>query len=190
MSRGMDTARQQADSIRQRAFRDAMGLFPTGVTLVTAHGPDGHDQAITANSVTSVSLDPLLLLVCVEHASRLHDVVLAAGRFAVSVLGLDGEPISRKLARRGHDTEGALAGVAHHRGPHTGALVLDEALATFECVTTAVHPGGDHTVLIAEVLAVEMPRPEAEPLVWHRARYTALAVPPDGEAEDGADLTG
>jgi hypothetical protein len=57
---------------------------------------------------------------------------------------------------------------------------LDEALATFECVTTAAHPGGDHTVLIGEVLAVEMPRPEAEPLVWHRARYTALASPPDG----------
>jgi flavin reductase len=185
----MDTARQ-ADLIRQRAFRDAMGLFPTGVTLVTARGPDGEDQAITANSVTSVSLDPLLLLVCVEHASRLHQVVLSAGRFAVSVLGLDGEPISRKLARRGHDTEGALAGVRHHRGPHTGALVLDEALATFECVTTAAHPGGDHTVLIGEVLAVEMPRPEAEPLVWHRARYTALASPPDGEDEDATDLTG
>jgi flavin reductase len=186
----MDTARQQADQIRQRAFRDAMGLFPTGVTLVTARGADGADHAITANSVTSVSLDPLLLLVCVEHASRLHDVVLSAGRFAVSVLGLDGEPISRKLARRGHDTEGALAGVPHHRGPHTGALVLDEALATFECVTTAVHPGGDHTVLIAEVLAVEMPRPEADPLVWHRARYTGLAAPPDGEADEAADLTG
>jgi flavin reductase (DIM6/NTAB) family NADH-FMN oxidoreductase RutF len=185
----MDTARQ-ADLVRQRAFRDAMGLFPTGVTLVTARGPDGEDQAITANSVTSVSLEPLLLLVCVEYASRLHHVVLSAGRFAVSVLGLDGEPISRKLARRGHDTEGALAGVPHHRGPHTGALLLDEALATFECVTTAAHPGGDHTVLIGGVLAVEMPRPEAEPLVWHRARYTALASPPDGPAEDATDLTG
>ena len=79
MSGEMDTARQ-ADLFRQRAFRDAMGLFPTGVTLVTARGPDGEDQAITANSVTSVSLDPLLLLVCVEHASRLHHVVLSAGR--------------------------------------------------------------------------------------------------------------
>ena len=74
--------------------------------------------------------------------------------------------------------------------PFKCALVLDEALATFECVTTAVQPGGDHTVLIAEVLAVEMPRPEAEPLVWHRARYTALAAPADGAAEDATDLTG
>ena len=185
MSGEMDTARQQADSIRQRAFRDAMGQFPTGVTLVTARGPDGTDQAITANSFTSVSLDPLLVLVCVEHASRLHDIVLAAGRWAVSVLPVEAEPISRKLARRGHDTAGALAGVAHHRGPHTGALLLDGALATFECATVAAHPGGDHTVLLGEVLAVDMPSPQSSPLAYHRGRYTSVATP-DGST----DLTG
>jgi flavin reductase (DIM6/NTAB) family NADH-FMN oxidoreductase RutF len=166
----MDTARHPGDSDRQRAFRDAMGLFPTGVTLVTARSADGVDQAITANSFTSVSLDPLLVLVCVEHASRLHDVALAAGRWGVSVLSLDGEPLSRKLARRGHDTAGALAGVAHHRGPHTGALLLDGALATFECVTVAAHPGGDHTVLLGEVLAVDMPHPEEPPLAYRSRR--------------------
>jgi flavin reductase len=170
---------QEADPARQRAFRDAMALFPTGVTLVTARGPDGTDHAITANSVTSVSLRPLLLLVCVEHASRLHDVVLESGRWAVSVLGLDGEPVSRKLARRGHDTAGALAGVAHHRGGFTGALLLDTALSTFECRTVAAHPGGDHTVLIGEVVAVDIPHPEAAPLAWHRGRYTALVSPAD-----------
>lgn len=156
-----------------------MGLFPTGVTLVTGVAADGVDHAITANSVTSVSLEPILLLVCVEHASRLHGAVLESGLWAVSVLGLDGEPVSRKLASRGHDTAGALAGVAHHRGPHTGALLLDEALATFECRTVAAHPGGDHTVLLGEVLAIGTPRPESAPLVWHRGRYTALAEPPE-----------
>ena len=161
----------------KRRFRDAMGLFPTGVTLVTGVAADGVDHAITANSVTSVSLEPVLLLVCIEHASRLHGAVLESGRWAVSVLGLDGEPVSRKLASRGHDTAGALAGVPHHRGPHTGALLLDEALATFECRTVAAHPGGDHTVLLGEVLAVGTPRPEVAPLVWHRGRYTALAEP-------------
>ena len=163
----------------RRRFRDAMGLFPTGVTLVTGVAADGVDHAITANSVTSVSLDPVLLLVCVEHASRLHGAVLESGLWAVSVLGLDGEPVSRKLASRGHDTLGALAGVPHSRGRHTGALLLDEALSTFECRTVATHPGGDHTVLIGEVLSIGTPRPEAPPLVWHRARYTALAEPPE-----------
>jgi flavin reductase len=184
----MDTP--ATDPISQRVFRDAMAQFPTGVTLVTARGADGVDQAITANSFTSVSLDPLLVLVCVEYASRLHDVVLAAGRWGVSVLGVDGEPISRKLARRGHDTAGALAGVPHHRGPHTGALLLDGALATFECATVAAHPGGDHTVLLGEVLAVDMPHPEAPPLTWHRGRYTALAEPPDPAVDPATDLTG
>ena len=175
MSEGMDDT---AEARRQRRFRDAMGLFPTGVTLLTARTADGTDYAITANSVTSVSLDPLLLLVCVEHASRLHDVVLASGLWGVSVLGLDGEPVSRRLARRGHDTARALAGVPHHRGPETGALLLDTALSTFECRTIAAHPGGDHTVLIGEVLAIAMPRSDAAPLVWYRGRYTALAEPP------------
>jgi flavin reductase (DIM6/NTAB) family NADH-FMN oxidoreductase RutF len=64
--------------------------------------------------------------------------------------------------------------------------LLDSALATFECATTAAHPGGDHTVLIGAVLAVETPHPEAPPLVWHRGRYTALAEPPEGPT----DLTG
>lgn len=168
------------DETAQRRFRDAMGLFPTGVTLVTARAADGADVAITANSVTSVSLDPLLLLVCVEHASRLHGAVLESGLWAVSVLGLDGEPLSRRLARRGHDTAEALAGVPHARGPETGALLLGTALSTFECRTVAAHPGGDHTVLIGEVLAVDTPRPDAPPLTWHRGRYTALTEHPDG----------
>jgi flavin reductase (DIM6/NTAB) family NADH-FMN oxidoreductase RutF len=182
----MDHAARAADPIRQRHFRDAMGLFPTGVTLVTTRAPDGTDHAITANSVTSVSLNPMLLLVCVEHASRLHDAVLASGLWAVSVLGRDGEPLSRRLARRGHDTDGALAGVPHSRGRFTGALLLDLALSTFECRTVAAHPGGDHTVLIGEVLAVTTPRPEAPPLVWHRGRYTDLVEPVDLRT----DLTG
>lgn len=154
-----------------------MGLFPTGVTLVTGLAADGTDLAITANSVTSVSLDPILMLVCIEHASRLHGAVLESGLWAVSMLGLDSEPVSRKLASRGHDTAGALAGVPHHRGRHTGALLLDGALSTFECRTVAAHPGGDHTVLIGEVLDIGIPDPQAPPLVWHRGRYTALAEP-------------
>lgn len=182
MSGSMDDMAERG----RRRFRDAMGLFPTGVTLVSTRAADGTDHAITANSVTSVSLRPLLLLVCVEHASRLHDAVLESGLWAVSVLGLDGEPVSRRLARRGHDTLGALAGVPHSRGPETGALLLDTALSTFECRTTAAHPGGDHTVLLGEVLAVRTPRPDAPPLAWHRGRYTALAEPPPSSA----DLTG
>ena len=163
--------------VGQRRYRDAMGLFPTGVTLLTTRSPDGVDYGMTANSVTSVSLDPLLLLVCVEHASRLHNALLASGLWGISVLPRDAEPLSRRLARRGHGTSEVLATVPHHRGELTGALLLDGALSTFECRTWAAHPGGDHTVVIGEVLAVATPRPDLVPLAWYRGRYTGLATP-------------
>jgi flavin reductase (DIM6/NTAB) family NADH-FMN oxidoreductase RutF len=164
----------KAGEVGHRRYRDAMGLFPTGVTLLTTRAPDGVDYAMTANSVTSVSLDPTLVLVCVEHASRLHGALLASGLWGISVLAADAEPLSRRLARRGHSTAEALATVPHHRGPHTGAVLLDSALSTVECRTWAAHPGGDHTVVIGEVLAVATPRPDLPPLTWHRGRYTGL----------------
>ena len=167
----------EAGQVGQRRFRDAMSLFPTGVTLLTTRAPDGVDHGMTANSVTSVSLDPLLLLVCVEHASRLHGALLASGLWGISVLGADAEPLSRRLARRGHSTAEALATVPHHRGPYTDALLLDGALSTLECRTWATHPGGDHTVVIGEVLAVATPRPDLPPLIWHRGRYPRLPGP-------------
>jgi flavin reductase (DIM6/NTAB) family NADH-FMN oxidoreductase RutF len=161
------------EAARQR-FRQAMGRFPTGVTLLTARGPDGIDRAITANSFTSVSLDPLLVLVSVEHASRLHDAVLASGLWAVSLLPRDREEVARRFARRGHRVVEELADVPHHRGRESGALILDGALAALECRTTTVVPGGDHTVLLGEVLALESGDPETAPLVWFRGRYRDL----------------
>ena len=159
------------DEATQRRFRDAMGLFPTGVTLLTSRGTDGVDRAITANSFTSVSLDPLLVLVGVEHASRLHDAVLGSGLWGVSLLPRDMEQVSRRFAGRGHRVAEGLAGVPHGRGPETGALLLEGALATLECRTRTVVPAGDHTVLIGDVLAVGVGDREAPPLVWHRGRY-------------------
>ena len=93
------------------------------------------------------------------------------------MLAADAEPLSRRLARRGHSTAEALAAVPHHRGPLTGALLLDGALSTVECRTWATHPGGDHTVVIGEVLALAIPRPDLPPLAWHRGRYTRSPGP-------------
>ena len=132
-----------------------MGLFPTGVTLLTTRAPDGADHAITANSFTSVSLEPLLR--AGQRRARLPAARRRAGvgvLWAVSVLGADAERLSRRFARRGHSTLETLARVPHHRGRHTGALLLDEALTVVECRTWAAHPGGDHTVLIGEVLSL------------------------------------
>jgi flavin reductase (DIM6/NTAB) family NADH-FMN oxidoreductase RutF len=154
-------------------FREVVGRFPTGVTVVSAHA-GGRHHGMTANSFTSVSLDPVLVLVCVERDARLHDLVLAAGEWGVSVLAADQEGVSRLFAERGRSSADALRSVRHRYGELTGAVLLDGALATFECRTVAVHGGGDHIVLLGEVLGMGLPRPEAGPLVYYRGGYRGL----------------
>ena len=151
-------------------FRDAVGRFPTGVTVVTTRVGSRH-HGMTANSFASVSLDPVLVLICVERTARLHDLVLAAGEWGVSVLAADQEDVSRLFAEPGRPSGEALRSVRHHYGELTGAALLDGALATFECRTVAAHDGGDHTVLLGEVLGLSVPRPDGSPLVYYRGKY-------------------
>jgi flavin reductase (DIM6/NTAB) family NADH-FMN oxidoreductase RutF len=155
-------------------YRDAIGRFSTGITVITAHVGARH-HGMTANTFTSVSLDPVLVLVCVDRSSRLHDLVLAAGEWGVSVLAADQEHASRVFAVRGRPPGETVGSVPHHYGRLTGAVLLDDALATLECRTVAAHGGGDHTVLLGEVLGVDLPRPDAPPLVYYRGRYRHLA---------------
>jgi len=156
-------------------YRRVVGHFATGVTVVTTHW-DGRHYAMTANSFTSVSLEPVLALVAVETRARFHDAVLASGTFAVNVLAADQEDVSRWFATRGrpHD-ESYMGGWALTEGPATGSALLDGALATLECATYATHPGGDHTLLVGEVLAASAPREGVEPLVYFRGTYRRLS---------------
>jgi flavin reductase (DIM6/NTAB) family NADH-FMN oxidoreductase RutF len=159
------------------AFRRAVGRFPTGVTVVTTRvGPAGHaiDHAMTASAFTSVSLDPLLVLVCVELDARFHDAVLEAGVWGVSVLDERARGTSQWLATRGRPLHDQLDRVAHHRGAVTGVALLDQAVAALECRTTAVHPGGDHSIVVGEVVGLEVASDPAPPLVYHRGSYTHL----------------
>jgi flavin reductase (DIM6/NTAB) family NADH-FMN oxidoreductase RutF len=156
-------------------YRRVVGHFATGVTVVTA-AVSGSQHAMTASSVTSVSLDPVLMLVSVEKIARFHDAVLAAGSFAVNVLAADQEPISRRFATRGRPHHVAeLPGVRYHVSELTGALVLDDCLATLECTTWAVYDGGDHSLVVGEVVRLALHRPDAEPLVYYAGRYGRLA---------------
>jgi flavin reductase len=158
------------------AFRQASGQFATGIVVIAATA-DGVTHAMTVNAFTSVSLEPLLVLVCVEKAARFHDAVLAAGTWAVSVLSEDAEKAARWLATRGRPLEGQLAQHPHHRGAVTGAPILDDALSSLECRTYAVHEGGDHTIVVGEVLAVSAPPDGADvpgPLIYHDGRYRRL----------------
>jgi flavin reductase len=136
---------------------------------------DGVDHVMTVSAFSSVSLDPLLVLFCAEKIARFHDTVLQAGCWSVSVLGEDGEKTARWLATRGRPLAGQLDGVAHHAGPVTGAPVLDEALSALECRTAAVYDGGDHSIIVGEVVGVTEPAGGRGPLIHHAGRYRNLA---------------
>ena len=158
------------------AFRRAAGQFATGIVVVTARA-DGTDQAMTVSAFTSVSLDPVLVLFCVEKIARFHDRVLATGQWAVSVLDERSEKTARWLATRGRPADGQLDGHPYHPGPLTGAAILDSALSSMECRTTAVHDGGDHSIVVGEVLAVTEPDPPGDsgrPLIYYAGHYRNL----------------
>ena len=163
----------QSDPVDLGVFRRAMGRFVTGVTIVTT-ADRGLDHAMTANAFTSVSLDPLLVLVCVEQEARFHEAIEAAGVWSVSVLDDSARGVADWLATRGRPLHGQLDRVPHHRGPHTGIALLDQSLATLECRTTALHPGGDHTIVVGEVLGVHLVEGAAAALVYYRGGYGRL----------------
>ena len=160
-------------SVDHASFRRATGQFACGIVVVTTRG--GH--AMTVSAFTSVSLEPPLVLFCAEKIARFHDAVLAEGSWAVSILAEDDEKTARWLATRGRPLDGQLDGVAHHTGPVTGAPLLDRALATLECRTTAVYDGGDHSIVVGQVEAVAGPQEPAErgPLVHHSGAYRRLS---------------
>ncbi|HEY1915827.1 MAG TPA: flavin reductase family protein [Streptosporangiaceae bacterium] len=159
------------------AYRQAVGRFATGI-LVASTQFDGIPHIMTVNAFTSVSLEPLRVLFCAEKIARFHDAVLATGTWAVSVLDESSEKLSRWLATRGRPLEGQLDGVPYHPGPVTGAPILDGSLSALECRMTAVHDGGDHSIVVGEVLAATTFRPHDQPLVFFGGRYRRLAPDP------------
>ena len=169
-------------AVDDAAFRQAAGQFPAGIVVVsTSLGGNGH--AMTVSAFTSVSLEPRLVLFCAEKIARFHDAVLEAGSWAVSVLDEESEKIAGWLATRGRPLEGQLDTIPHQPGPLTGAPILDAALAAMECRTTAVYDGGDHSIVVGEVIGVAE-RATAEgaaggapgPLIHHAGRYRRLAA--------------
>lgn len=154
-------------------FRRVVGRFATGITVVTTVS-DGVDHAMTMNAFTSVSLDPLLVLFCVEKRARFHKVVLDAGKWAVSILGEGSEAASSWFATRGRPWESQMEGWKTVRGELTGAPILEEAIGALECRTHSVHDAGDHTVVIGEVLSVSEPS-DADPLLYYRGGYRRIA---------------
>ncbi|HMJ34446.1 MAG TPA: flavin reductase [Baekduia sp.] len=160
------------------ALRRAMGHFATGVGIVTAADGAGRPFGTTANAITSVSLDPPLVLACLRRESATLAAIRASGRFAVNVLGADQRELSARFARRA--TPQTWDGVGH-RLPD-GVPVLDGALATVECRTHELADGGDHVIAIGRVVALAHPDGHADPLLFYRGGYADL-VPRAAESE-------
>jgi flavin reductase len=154
-------------------FRRAAGRFATGICVVTTRAGE-IDHAMTVNAFTSVSLDPLLVLVCVDVEARFHDAVLASGFWGVSVLDGGARPVADWLASRGRPLHGQLDRTPHHLGPATGAALLDQAIATMEVRTTNIYPGGDHSIVVGEVVGVAVPDSAGHALLYHRGAYRRL----------------
>lgn len=161
-----DTGPPALDPLR---FRSVMGTFPTGVAVVTARRGDGSPAGLTVNSLTSVSLDPLLLLVCIDHASASHEAILESGAFAVNLLDEESSHISDSFA--GGEREDRFRGLSW-REEETGSPVLDGALAWMDCRVHQTVVAGDHTIVVARVVSGDLT--DARPLVYHRGGYHRL----------------
>ncbi len=160
-------------TIDRLAYRRAIGTFATGVTVITVATPDGV-HGMTANSLTSVSLDPLLLLVCIDRRAQMAQHIQQAGRFAVNVLSSDQEWISRHFA--GRPGERAVP-----FGLLDGLPVIGDALAQMACTITQVLDGGDHSIVMGEIVALAH-GPDLPPLLYFGGRYRELA--PDTTQQD------
>lgn len=157
---------EAADAARR--FRDVLGRFASGVTVVTAIA-QGRPVGFTAQSFTSVSLDPPLVLFCPAKTSRAWPLIRAAGRFCVNLLAHDQAELSTRMATRGTDK---FAGVGWEPAPITGAPLLHGVVGYLDCSIHAVHEAGDHYVVIGRVL--DLAEGDAERgLTFYRGRYGA-----------------
>ena len=156
-------------SMEAAEFRRILGHMPTGVTVVAATEPDGAPRGLTASAVASTSLDPPLVLVCVERTSDTHACIGRAGAFAVSVLDEGAEGLARRFAT--FPAEEKFEGVAYRR-ERTGSPVLESALAWVDCRVWARYDGGDHTIYVGEVVAGDAQ--EGSPLLYYRGGYARL----------------
>src|SRR5579864_7644583 len=155
--------------LNPKEFRRAMGSFATGVTIITVD-LDGEVHGMTANAFASVSLDPMLVLVCVDHSTRTHAHLHAKKRFGINVLGQEQRAISEYYARpeRNHDRAEAEAGAKFDRTTQ-GTPILHGSLAYLECRLHSAQVAGDHTIFIAEVEDVVVSK--GDPLLFFRGEY-------------------
>jgi flavin reductase (DIM6/NTAB) family NADH-FMN oxidoreductase RutF len=155
-------------TIDESTFRRVLGAVPTGVSVFTVVDRAGNDHGMTVGAFASLSLNPPLLLACIGDDATIAQVMPEAERFGISVLAEDQAELSRRFADR--EARG-FAGVAHARGP-LGTVLIEGAVAQIECRIVARHRGGDHTIVVGEILHATST--DRAPLVHHRGGYPRL----------------
>jgi flavin reductase (DIM6/NTAB) family NADH-FMN oxidoreductase RutF len=164
-----------ADSITPQEFRRALGRFASGVTVVTVPTRESEVHGMTASAFCSVSLQPPLVLVCIDHLAETYLHVRERGRFGVSILKEDQEALSEFFADPERDPDAAYRLGVEYRTMTSGMPVLKNVLASLDCVVVEAHEAGDHTIFVAEVKEIVLA--EGAPLLYFRGRYGAYAVP-------------
>lgn len=159
--------RVQAD-IAPALFRELLGRFATGVTVMTAANAGGLPHGMTVSSVASVSLTPPLVSACIGDDAVLHDLLVDAPLFALSILSEHQETLSRRFAG---PVDTPFDGVGYHLSEH-GLALIDGAVAHIECRREAVHPAGDHSIVIGRVIGGSAS--DGRPLIHFRGGYTTL----------------
>ena len=152
-------------------FRRVLGHFPTGVTIVTTSDGQARPTGLTVSAFSSVSLEPPLILVCVDHTSETYPALLESGRFAVNVLTTEQQAFSRRFASKRLDK---FDEVPYSLG-HLGLPLIDGALAHIECATVTTYNGGDHTIFLGRVEHAAIGK--GEPLLYYCGRYDRLSLP-------------
>ena len=159
-------------SVDADQYRKIIGSFATGITVITTN-VDGKLHGFTANAVTSVSLDPLLLLVCVDKNARALEELRKAMAFGVSILGESQENLSNVFAARGEPSEGTLRDISFSEGK-TGAPLLDGTIAQLECEMGEHLEGGDHIIVLGKVVEAANLSDEP-PLLYFQGKYRKIA---------------
>ncbi|MCB1706097.1 MAG: flavin reductase family protein [Halioglobus sp.] len=156
-------------SMDGRQLRDALGRFATGVCVITTLTDKKQAVGMTANSFSSVSLDPPLVLWSLQNNSDVYDAFSTPRHFAINILSSEQQAHSNQYAKKGqHDLD-----PTHYRLGKYGAPIIRHALATFECKLHATHEGGDHLIIVGKVLDMQQ-RPTGEPLLFYCGRYREL----------------
>ncbi len=154
-------------------FRRAMSRLAAGVSVLTTRDR-GIDYAMTANSVTSVSLDPPLILACIHVEARFLEAVLESGIWGISVLPASERATAAWLATYSRPLHGQLDRIPVTAAATIEVALLDAAIVTVECRTTEVYPGGDHAIVLARVTAVGAPARAGDALLYYRGEYRSL----------------